>query len=179
MGRKTPTHKSRSRKTPEAQPGQATGMNRRTLLLGGGAALGAAAIGGTAWLLAPSEVKAGEMVVYRSPTCGCCGKWAKHMQDHGYTVHIRNVDDLVAEKDKVGVPEDLQSCHTAIIDGYVIEGHVPAREVTRLLKERPKAAGISVPGMPIGSPGMEGGEPERYNVVLFDRAGKRKLFARY
>ncbi len=122
---------------------------------------------------------AAEMTVYKSASCGCCGNWVKHMRMHGHTVEVRNMDDLDQVKQMAGVPEGLQSCHTAIVEGYVVEGHVPAAEVAKLLKSRPKVRGLSVPGMPIGSPGMEGGAPERYDVMAFQPDGSAAVFARY
>ena len=117
--------------------------------------------------------------VYKSPWCGCCGAWVEHMQAAGFAVAVNELDDLAPLKAMLGVAPELQSCHTAVVDGYVVEGHVPAREVTRLLAERPTATGLAVPGMPIGSPGMEqDGLREPYEVVLF-AADKRSVFARY
>lgn len=121
-----------------------------------------------------------EITVYKSPSCGCCGKWVTHMKRNGHTLKIKNLDDLDMIKKMAGVPEPFQSCHTALVDGYVVEGHVPAKDVERLLKEKPKARGIAVPGMPMGSPGMEqGGETERYNVMMFKPDGSSSVYARY
>ena len=122
---------------------------------------------------------AAEMTVYKSASCGCCGNWVKHMRMHGHTVEVRNMDDLDQVKKMAGVPEGLQSCHTAVVEGYVVEGHVPAAEVAKLLRSRPKVSGLSVPGMPTGSPGMEGGAPERYDVLAFQPDGTASVFARY
>ena len=117
--------------------------------------------------------------VYKSPTCGCCANWVKHLQQYGFTTEITEMEDLGAVKAKHNVPARVQSCHTAIVDGYVLEGHVPAADVQRLLKERPAIAGLAVPGMPIGSPGMEvpSMKPQAYDVVAFDRQGQLKVFA--
>ena len=122
-----------------------------------------------------------QMTVYKSPTCGCCESWIEHMAAHGYTVESIDADNLAAIKAEHAVPAQLQSCHTAIVDGYVIEGHVPAAEVTRLLEERPDVAGLAVPGMPIGSPGMEiEGQPAQpFDVVAFDGAERTTVFASY
>ncbi len=109
-----------------------------------------------------------EMIVYKSATCGCCIKWVEHMQEAGFQVESRNMRDMRTLKAQFGVPRSVHSCHTAVIDGYVIEGHVPAVHVQRLLEEKPDVLGISVSGMPIGSPGMEGPSPESYDVVTFD-----------
>ncbi len=122
---------------------------------------------------------AAEMTVYKSPSCGCCGKWVEHMKMNGHTVEVRNMDDLDRIKKMAGVPDNLQSCHTAIVDGYVVEGHVPAAEVARMLRTRPKIRGLSVPGMPIGSPGMEGGTPERYQVMAIRPDGSASVYAKY
>jgi len=103
--------------------------------------------------------------VYKSPTCGCCAKWVDHMRDHGFTVKTHDVGNKEIRK-KSGVSETVGSCHTALVNGYVIEGHVPAPDVIRLLKERPKAIGLAVPDMPHGSPGMEGSRSDPYNVLL-------------
>lgn len=116
-----------------------------------------------------------DIIVYKDPNCGCCSAWADYMQKNGYNVTLKNTDDIGAVKEKNGVPENLSSCHTAFIDGYVIEGHVPVEMVNKLLAERPNAKGIAVPGMPSGSPGMEGpGKP--YEVILFDAKGHESLF---
>jgi hypothetical protein len=121
------------------------------------------------------------MEVFKSPTCGCCSKWVEHVQEGGFTVQVTDVSDqaLDALKEKHGIPRTAQSCHTGLIDGYVIEGHVPVAEVHRLLKERPPVAGIAVGGMPIGSPGMEvpGQRPQTYNVITFDKQGGVKVFS--
>lgn len=103
--------------------------------------------------------------VYKSPTCGCCDKWVDHMRDHGFTVKTHDVGNKEIRK-KSGVSETVGSCHTALVNGYAIEGHVPASDVIRLLKEKPKAIGLAVPDMPHGSPGMEGSRSDPYNVLL-------------
>jgi len=122
-----------------------------------------------------------EIVMYKSPTCGCCGNWAEHLRGAGFTVIEKKREDMDAIKAKFGVPEQLSSCHTAVIDGYIIEGHVPAADVKRLLKERPKVAGLTAPGMPMKSPGMQdvGQEPKNYNVLAFDKDGTAKVFSHY
>ncbi len=108
------------------------------------------------------------MTVYKSPTCGCCEKWIEHLVANGFAVEAHDVRDVHAVKRAKGVPAELASCHTGEIDGYVIEGHVPAADIKRLLEERPPVLGLAVPKMPIGSPGMEGPHPERYDVMAFD-----------
>jgi hypothetical protein len=130
-------------------------------------------------LLASAEpVVAATLVVAKSPTCGCCNEWVKHMRASGFAVTVRDVSDVTPIARRLRVPDRLRSCHTALIGGYVIEGHVPASDVKRVLKERPRAAGLAVAGMPMGSPGMDhGGGKEPYKTILFDRAGKSRVFA--
>ena len=123
------------------------------------------------------------MQVYKSPTCGCCKAWVEKMQAAGFEVRVTDLgeDALQAEKAKRGIGDDLASCHTAIVNGYVVEGHVPAEDINRLLKEKPAIVGIAAPGMPRGSPGMEmpNGAKDAYNVVAFTKAGKTTVFARH
>jgi hypothetical protein len=121
-----------------------------------------------------------KMVVTRDPNCGCCGAWIAHVKAAGFPVEVVETVDLAPLKAKLGVPQVLTSCHTAEVGGYVVEGHVPADAIKRLLVERPEATGLAVPGMPAGSPGMEapGGKAETYHVVLFG-AGAQRVFARY
>lgn len=116
--------------------------------------------------------------VARNAGCGCCLLWGKHLEANGFRLEMTERRDLAAYKAQLGVPEDLASCHTGIIDGYVIEGHVPADAIKRLLAAKPKAIGLAVPGMPSGSPGMEGGTPEVYEVVLFGKS-ERSSFGRW
>ena len=122
-----------------------------------------------------------DMKVYKSPTCGCCDKWGKAMEQAGFSEDITKVDDMVKVKKQFNVPLELSSCHTAIIGGYVVEGHVPVDEVKRLLELKPKdAIGIAVPGMPMESQGMEqGGTAEQYDVILFKKDGSQEIFATY
>ena len=117
--------------------------------------------------------------VYKSPTCGCCANWVKHLQDNGFATRVVEMADLGDIKAKNNVPGSAQSCHTATVDGYVLEGHVPAADVKRLLKDRPAVLGLAVPGMPIGSPGMEvpGTKAAAYNVMSFDRKGQLTVYA--
>lgn len=121
--------------------------------------------------------------VMKSPTCGCCSDWVDYMREEGFRVETEDMgsQELVAAKNEHGVPRDLFACHTATVEGYVVEGHVPAREVRRLLEEKPDVTGIAVPEMPAGSPGMEvGGRQEPYDVVAFDAEdGERSVFASY
>ena len=116
-------------------------------------------------------------VVWKSPTCGCCAKWVEHMEANGFKVAVRDQGNTAARK-KAGIPLALGSCHTALVGGYAIEGHVPAADVRRLLKEKPDAIGLAVPGMPIGSPGMEqDGRRDRYDVLLVTHDGKTRIFS--
>jgi len=125
---------------------------------------------------------AGTVEVYKSSTCGCCGKWVDHLRDHGFTVNTHDVGNKEARA-RAGISPTLGSCHTALVDGYAIEGHVPAQDIIRLLKERPKAVGISVPDMPHGTPGMEGERNDPYDVLLIQEKGdtrdKASVFNRY
>jgi hypothetical protein len=121
---------------------------------------------------------AADAVVYKSATCGCCNGWIKHMQQNGFTTEAHNSTNLQQVKNKMGVPSRLASCHTAMIGGYIIEGHVPADVIARLLKEKPAIKGLAVPGMPMGSPGMEGPRKDPYNVVAFDEKGNTSVYAR-
>ncbi len=124
--------------------------------------------------------KLSRIVVTRDPACGCCGAWVAHVQQAGFPVEVIETGDLAPLKGRLGVPEALFACHTAEVEGYAIEGHVPASTIRRLLVQRPQAAGLAVAGMPVGSPGMEvpGATPETYEVILFG-PGLRRVFARY
>lgn len=123
---------------------------------------------------------ASKVTAFRSPTCGCCSLWVKHMEEAGFQVEDRVTEDMAAVKARYGVPDGLRSCHTAVIDGYVVEGHIPAADVARLLTETPDVAGIAVPGMPIGSPGMESGNyVEPYTVFSFRQDGTVAAFAEH
>ncbi len=118
------------------------------------------------------------ITVYKSPTCGCCAKWVEHMKTNGYTATVIDVEDIEVPMKTYGVPPAAASCHTAIVNGYVVEGHVPADVVGRMLREKPAIKGIAAPGMPTGSPGMEvpGYKADPYNVVSFDKLGKTALY---
>jgi hypothetical protein len=131
------------------------------------------------FLLASAGVSAAEVTVYKSPTCGCCKLWIDHLKANGFAVKWHDTENVIAHKQRLGLPPELASCHTAIVDGYVIEGHVPASDIRRLLKERPKITGLAVPGMPMGSPGMEGPVKESYEVKTFDRQGRIRTFSRH
>lgn len=118
-----------------------------------------------------------EITVYKSPTCGCCRKWVEHLRSAGFEVAGRDTSDLDAIRTRYGVPGTLAACHTAVVQGYVIEGHVPADLIARLLKERPRVAGLAVPGMPANAPGMDMPSPVRYDVLAFDRRGRTSVYA--
>jgi len=121
-----------------------------------------------------------KLIVTKDPSCGCCSGWVDHLKSAGFPVEVRETPEINRVKVRLGVPDDLASCHTAEVGGYVIEGHVPADAIKRLLAERPQAKGLAVPGMPVGSPGMEiaGAKDDTYEVVLFGPSGN-KTFARY
>jgi len=146
-------------------------INRRQTL--------AMAASGLAFTLAPIRASAGgTLKVWKDPNCGCCTGWVDHLRKSGFAVEVVETATLQDVKRAKGVPAALASCHTADLDGYVIEGHVPAHALARLLSERPTISGLAVPGMPVGSPGMEGGAPETYEVIAFEGATTR-VFGRY
>lgn len=152
-------------------------MRFRVLALTVGAlAVGAMTIGRLT--PAQAEVQSPVVTVYKSPTCGCCGKWIEHMKANGFEVRAVDLDDLTEVKQASGVPIPLRTCHTALVGDYVVEGHVPADLVKKMLAEKPNAAGLAVPGMPIGSPGMEGTPKQAYDVLLFQKDGKTSIFAK-
>jgi hypothetical protein len=113
------------------------------------------------------------ILVHKDPNCGCCAGWVQHLKAAGFAVTVKETANLQVVRHRLRVPADLAACHTAEVDGYVLEGHVPAVAVRRLLEKRPAATGLAVPGMPVGSPGMEGGEPQPYDVVLFGASGRQ------
>jgi hypothetical protein len=127
----------------------------------------------------PSDVPARKptITVYKDPGCGCCKSWIEHLIKHGYRVDAKDTPDMTEIKHTLGVPDGLTACHTAIVNGYLIEGHVPAADIDRLLAQKPKVAGLAVPGMPAGSPGMEGMRAQPYQVLTFDKSGKTTVFA--
>ncbi len=149
-------------------------MNRRHFFLSAGAL---AAISAHPALAAAS---APEVQVYKSPTCGCCGAWVEHMRAAGFTLKVTEVSDTTAVRKRLGMPDRYASCHTASAGGYVLEGHVPAAEVKRLLATRPKAIGLAAPGMPAASPGMDvPGRKDPYDVLLVGTDGQSMVFATY
>jgi len=150
-------------------------LTRRDFLrTSGGALLGAALV-----VVARVAAAGSTIIVYKNESCGCCELWVKHLQRNGLAVKAHNVPDPDQYRIKSGLPEKLSACHTAVVDGYVIQGHVPAREIKRLLADRPKAKGLAVPGMPAGSPGMESDRPEPYDVLLVKLDGTTTVFQNY
>jgi hypothetical protein len=121
----------------------------------------------------PAEAESPAVLVHKDPNCSCCSGWVQHLKDAGFVIAVKETTDLQPVRRRLGVPPDLAACHTAEVEGYVLEGHVPAAAVRRLLEQRPTAIGLAVPGMPAGSPGMEGGTPQRYDVVLFGKTGRQ------
>lgn len=153
-------------------------MNRRKLLLTSVAfALFSPALTGMAGAVLADPI---DVTVYKDPACGCCKLWVEHLRTHRFEVTVHETGDMDPVKKQFAIPEALQACHTATIGGYVIEGHVPARDISRLLNERPKARGLAAPGMPAGSPGMETEAlAEHYDVLLFADSGDPKIFSSY
>lgn len=131
-------------------------------------------------LVLGSAAHAATLTVHKSASCGCCAKWVEHVQKHGFSVKVVNVDDIMAVKAKAGIPDRLASCHTSMVGGYVVEGHVPAADIKKLLAQKPKAKGIVVPGMPMGSPGMEHGDHRApFQTLLLKADGTTAVFARH
>lgn len=120
-----------------------------------------------------------EVEVWKDPNCGCCNKWITHLREAGFTVKTHNVRDTAAAREKLGMPHRYGACHSAKAGRYVVEGHVPAGDIKRLLQQQPDAIGIAVPGMPLGSPGMEYSKPEPYQTLLIDKSGKASVFAEH
>ena len=148
---------------------------RTKLMLIGGLALAAIVLGSPPDHL-PAQGPA--MTVYKTPTCGCCAKWVEYMQANGFTASVTNMPDVTPVKIKHGLPRQLASCHTTLVGGYVIEGHVPVEDVRRLLKEKPaNLAGLAAPGMPAGSPGMDVPNSPPYDVLAFDKSGGTRIYA--
>lgn len=151
-------------------------MQRRTLIQ-------TAAVMATGALVWPVAAQTKPQVeVWKSPACGCCKDWVAHMEANGFSVKTYETGNN-AVRARLGLPQELGSCHTALVNGYVVEGHVPARDVKRLLAERPKALGLSVPGMPVGAPGMDGpaygGRKDHYDVLLVEAGGKTRVYQTY
>ncbi|MGI8402895.1 MAG: DUF411 domain-containing protein [Gemmatimonadaceae bacterium] len=119
------------------------------------------------------------ITVYKDPSCGCCKNWIAYLAKHGYTVDAKDTPNMTEIKHSLGVPPKLTACHTGVVDGYLIEGHVSAEDIDRLLAQKPRIAGIAVPGMPMSSPGMDGPRSHGYQVMSFDKQGKTKVFANH
>ena len=120
-----------------------------------------------------------EVKVFKTATCGCCGKWVEHLRANGFKVTVTDVPSTAEFRAKYGVPEKLASCHTGVVEGYALEGHVPAREIKKMLLNHPAGKGLAVPGMPAGSPGMEMGRVDAYEVLLFEAEGKTSVYGKY
>ena len=128
----------------------------------------------------PVQAATPKVHVYKNPTCECCAAWVEHLKSAGFAVEVTETDDTSAVRKRLGMPERLASCHTGIVEGYAIEGHVPAADIKRLLATKPQAVGLTVPGMPVGSPGMDyGSRRDPFQVILVDRKGRETVFARY
>jgi hypothetical protein len=151
-------------------------MSRARIL---GLTVVAAALAVAGVLLSPRSEAAPRVEIYRSATCGCCLGWARHLEANGFDVTVHDVERMEAVKARLGVPRGLGACHTAEVEGFVVEGHVPAEDVHRLLEERPDVTGLAVPGMPEGSPGMEGPNPEPYTVWAFRDDGHAAPWAEH
>jgi hypothetical protein len=154
-------------------------MKRRTVLQ---AMLASASVIGVplfANAAANAAAKSAVIDVYKTASCGCCEGWVQHLRDAGFTVKAHNVEDTSVYRTKYGIPEALGSCHTGVVNGYGIEGHVPAAEIKRLLAEKPKARGLTVPGMPVGSPGMEGSRQDAFDVLLVKADGSKLVYKHY
>jgi hypothetical protein len=149
-------------------------MKRRTVLTSLAAAVGALSLPVVAKEALP------QVQVFKNPSCGCCGAWVDHMKAAGFAVNVTEVDDTSVARRKYGLPDRFGSCHTAVVAGYVVEGHVPANDVKKLLAMKPVAIGLAVPGMPVGSPGMEmGSRKDPYQVLLIATDGRERVFATY
>jgi len=167
---------SRKHKTEKPNETQPSFFARRRVLL----ALGAVAVvgGGGGMFLMPAPSMAEEVVVYKDPSCECCGRWVDHMRSNGFSVAVSNVEDMDTVKRQAGIPEAMASCHTAYVGDYLVEGHVPAADIKRMLADRPSIKGLAVPGMPASAPGMDSpGEP--FTVLAFSTSGMTRVFATY
>ncbi len=130
-------------------------------------------------LFGSNPATAEEIVVYKSPSCGCCGNWVTHLRQNGFDVSVKNIEEMDSVKKQAGIPEALESCHTAFIADYIVEGHVPAENIRKILAERPKIRGLAVPGMPSSAPGMDSPDREPYTVYSFDAQGASEVYASY
>lgn len=152
-------------------------MNRRNALL----TLIAMPVTATAWTRVARSATGPRVIVHKSESCGCCKLWVEHLEKAGFSVQVINEDNLNPIKERVGVPYGKGSCHTAEVGGYFVEGHVPASDIQRLLREKPSAKGLTVPGMPLGSPGMEvpTGQTDRYEVLLVAKDGSTSTYSKH
>jgi hypothetical protein len=157
------------------EPGSSTGrMKRRTILSA------AAMVAAAATLPAAAKAALPRIEVYKDPNCGCCGAWVDHLKAAGFLVKVTEVSDPGAVRKRHGIPDQYGSCHTGVVAGYALEGHVPADDVKRLLAQKPPGAGLAVPGMPVGAPGMEvGARKDPFKVLFIDKAGGSSVFATY
>lgn len=158
-----------------------TSIDRRSFFTRTAGLVALGAIGQRTWLHALDGLAEPTITVYKSKTCGCCAKWLDHLTANKFRTVVYDRDNMDEVKDSLGVPKDVRSCHTAQVGGYLIEGHVPASDIRALLAKKPKLAGLAVPGMPSGTPGMAmpGAPAEPYEVVSFGKDGKTKIFARH
>ncbi len=154
-------------------------MGTKKALVAGAWVAGSVAAAALAIFFAAGSAAAVEVTVYKSPTCGCCEAWIAHMERNGFSVKTNDVNDVMPVKTRNGVPTRLTSCHTALVGGYVVEGHVPAQDIQRLLQERPEIMGLAVPGMVLGSPGMDIPSKDRYQVLSFDKDGNTAVYANH
>jgi hypothetical protein len=167
--------KKRKTSNPKSSPSLSFTRRRALFVLGAAAVVGA----GGSLLMTPSPTEAEEVFVYKDPSCVCCGRWIDHMRQNGFSVTVSDVDDMTPIKFKMGVPEAMESCHTAQIGDYVVEGHVPADDIKRMLRERPAIKGLTVPGMPMSAPGMDSPDNEPYAVLAFETTGRSRVYASY
>ena len=138
-----------------------------------------AAIGASAAMPLLAMAAAPVIEIFKTESCGCCGAWVEHLKANGFVTRVVNVDNPSDYRERGGIPNELGSCHTGMVQGYAIEGHVPASDIKRLLATRPKARGLAVPGMPLGSPGMEGPRKDPFDVLLVDAKGRSSVFKHY
>ena len=174
------TGEARDADDAKMSDGEPASHNAHALHASGDVATAAASEATATLAASPARTDANDLpraLVYKTPSCGCCSLWVDHMREAGFEVDARDLNDIIPVKIDAGVPPRMSSCHTTLIDGYVVEGHIPAEHVKRLLEERPDVVGIAVPGMPIGSPGMEGIGARPYQVLSWDRQGNVEVYA--